>query len=119
MVASRDLEWWTYHRDQAVSRYLKSAGIAWHQPRQIGVIRGAYERNHWARQWHAHMGDAILSAPKSLPSIACPSEAWPMDWSLPEPVTSRRQVGGRRALEAQWQQFFYQVDSDEVVDENY
>ena len=40
---------WTYARDLAVAVWAKSAGIAWHEARQFGVIRRLKSRNEIGR----------------------------------------------------------------------
>jgi deoxyribodipyrimidine photo-lyase len=50
---------WTYARDLAVASWVKAAGIAWHEPRQFGVIRRLKSRNGWAKAWDRDMTQPI------------------------------------------------------------
>jgi len=88
---------WTFARDRAVAALLRGHGIAWHQARQHGVVRGSVDRDRWSRQWEALMSAPVLSAPRlqRLPGIdpgALPES--PAEGLSPDPCPGR-QPGGR------------------------
>ena len=58
---------WTYRRDRAVGGLLREHGVAWHQARQHGIVRGTLDRNRWSRQWEALMSAARYPAPRLAP----------------------------------------------------
>ncbi|NBU78264.1 MAG: deoxyribodipyrimidine photo-lyase/cryptochrome family protein [Sphingomonadaceae bacterium] len=56
---------WTYVRDRRVKRWAKTHGIAWHEQRQFGVLRGpGLNRDIWAGQWETLMRQPLLGLPK-------------------------------------------------------
>ncbi|MFM8499028.1 MAG: deoxyribodipyrimidine photo-lyase/cryptochrome family protein [Chakrabartia sp.] len=56
---------WTHARDRRVKRWAKTHGIAWHEQRQFGVLRGpGLNRDIWAGQWEALMRQPMLGLPK-------------------------------------------------------
>jgi deoxyribodipyrimidine photo-lyase len=61
---------WTYARDLRVAAWAKSAGIAWHEPRQFGVIRRIKSRNGWAKAWDRDMAKPITPPPAVLQPVA-------------------------------------------------
>ena len=91
---------WTYARDLAVAVWAKSAGIAWHEARQFGVIRRLKSRSGWANAWDRDMAAPITPPPSALPTLPgnwptrIPSAA---DLGLPPDPCPQRQAGGRRA----------------------
>lgn len=54
---------WTFERDRRVKALLKSRAIAWHEPRQHGVVRGRVDRDTWSRQWERLMRADPFRAP--------------------------------------------------------
>ncbi len=90
----------SFARDKAVAAWCRAKGIAWHQPRQFGVVRALPSRDGWEKQWRDLMETPALPVPPCrfiTPPIA--SDPWPApsalgldDWTPP-----LRQVGGRRA----------------------
>lgn len=94
---------WTYARDRAVTRWARARGIAWHQPRQFGVVRCLQDRDGWSRQWNQLMRLEPLPGPKRLPAPELRSDTMPPPDALgliPE-AGERIQRGGRVAgLEA-------------------
>lgn len=94
---------WTFARDRAVAGWARSHGIAWHERRQFGVVRGLRERRGWARQWEGLMRQSPLPAPSRLATLplveAPPIPDWP-DPGLAEDPCPHRQPGGRTAGQA-------------------
>lgn len=68
---------WTYARDQHVQAWAKQANVAWHEPRQYGVIRRLSERNGWAGRWYALMQQPCLPVPAWTSIHGIPSDDWP------------------------------------------
>ena len=54
---------WTFKRDLAVGRFLKSKNIPWHEHMQHGVFRALDTRNGWANRWDTMMGEAGYPLP--------------------------------------------------------
>ena len=57
---------WTFARDIRVGRWCRDHGIAWHQRRQFGVVRGLENRDHWAGVFEREMALPVLPAPAAL-----------------------------------------------------
>lgn len=57
---------WTYERDKQVKRWASQHAIAWHEPRQHGIIRCLDDRNGWADAWYELMAQATLPPPERL-----------------------------------------------------
>jgi deoxyribodipyrimidine photo-lyase len=91
---------WTFARDRTVAAWARAHGIAWHEHRQFGVIRGLRDRNGWARKWQLMMRRPAFPTPATLlPSRSIdpgPMPDWP-DPALPADPCPGRQQGGRRA----------------------
>jgi deoxyribodipyrimidine photo-lyase len=91
---------WTYARDLAVAAWAKEAGIAWHEPRQFGIIRRIKSRNGWAKAWDRDMAQAITPPPAALQMI---DGDWPTciptakELGLALDPCPYRQTGGRAA----------------------
>lgn len=91
---------WTYRRDRAVAAWCRAHGIAWHQERQTGVIRGLASRDGWARRWDRFMAEQTVAAPPALEPIdgadpgVLPTAA---DLGLRADPCPDRQTGGRAA----------------------
>lgn len=84
---------WTYQRDRRVAAWCRSQGIAWHEFRQFGVVRGLQARRAWATQWEAQMAPAPLPAPLEWHSVQGIEPG-----AIPQlPVDPAWQGGGRRA----------------------
>ena len=60
---------WTYQRDEHIRSWLKQHDIAWHEPRQNGVVRCLKNRDGWANQWYQHMKKPLISPPESLSHV--------------------------------------------------
>jgi deoxyribodipyrimidine photo-lyase len=93
---------WTYARDLRVAEWAKDAGIAWHEPRQFGVIRRIKSRNGWAKAWDRDMAQPITPPPVALQAI--PGD-WPTDiltaaelGLAPDPCPYRQKGGRAEAL---------------------
>jgi deoxyribodipyrimidine photo-lyase len=91
---------WTYARDLRVVAWAKAAGIAWHEPRQFGIIRRLKSRNGWAKAWDREMAQPITPPPVKLAPIA---GDWPThiptaaEIGLAPDACRYRQKGGRAA----------------------
>jgi deoxyribodipyrimidine photo-lyase len=98
----------SYQRDIAVAAWCRHRGVAWHQFRQFGVIRGLRSRNGWQQHW-----ERLMSAPQwPTPGISCMPPRLPGLDSLPsfddlgldawDPPLRQRggQDMGKRALKA-------------------
>ena len=99
---------WTYQRDNAVAKFLKSANIPFHEHRQHGVIRGLKTRNGWAKKWDRFMDEPVTPAPDALDCLDVDSETIPDADVLglrPDPCPDR-QEGGRRAAVSDLKSFF-------------
>lgn len=53
---------WTFERDIAVGRWVRSVGVEWTELPQHGVVRRLDDRDRWASSWEARMGEAIIPA---------------------------------------------------------
>lgn len=91
---------WSFARDRAVAAWARTHGIAWHERRQFGVIRGLRDRHGWARKWQALMRRPPSPAPPALPDPPRlepgPIPDWP-EPSLGKDPCPNRQPGGRKA----------------------
>lgn len=89
----------TFVRDRAVRAWARAEGIAMHEPRQTGVVRGLHDRDGWAGQWQRFMAPPIIEAPRALPPIAIDPGAIPgaNDLGLALDPCPGRQAGGRAA----------------------
>ena len=63
----------SYQRDQAVAIWCREQHIAWHEYPQFGVTRALKNRDHWKRNWDAH----INSMPLPQPPLTFAELAWP------------------------------------------
>jgi deoxyribodipyrimidine photo-lyase len=98
---------WTYARDLRVKDWARRSGVAWHEPRQTGVIRRLASRNGWAKAWDLDMARPQLPTPDALNAL--PND-WPTtipdDQSLrlfPDPCPHRQRGGttsARRILDS-------------------
>jgi deoxyribodipyrimidine photo-lyase len=61
---------WTFERDERVRKWRRRRGIAFHEYRQFGVVRGLTDRNGWARRWEAFMAESPASVPERLATVA-------------------------------------------------
>ena len=90
---------WTYERDKAVGAWARAHGVAWHEPRQFGVVRRLPTRDGWAKRWDAFMAEPQREAPTLPPPGPARSDRLPSTQRLglaPDPCPLR-QTGGRRA----------------------
>jgi deoxyribodipyrimidine photo-lyase len=60
----------TFERDKSVGEWCRNEGIAWHEPRQFGVVRRLRSRERWTEQWEELMTAPIIPPPKSLPPVS-------------------------------------------------
>jgi len=92
---------WTYRRDRAVAVLLREHGIAWHEMRQHGVVRGPIDRDRWSKQWEQLM-TAPLAKPPALQGLSYIDPGgipdWPSQRLAADPCPGR-QLGGRSAAE--------------------
>ncbi len=89
---------WTYARDRRVAELLRARGVAWHERRQHGVIRGLTHRDGWAARWEKLMRAPVAEAPSALNAPTADGDAVPAAASLglaDDPP--HRQQGGRAA----------------------
>ncbi len=89
---------WTYARDLAVATLLRARGVAWHEPRPFGVLRGLRLRAGWAGQWERFVRDPVpplaelRAAPLAIDPGRIPGAA---DLGLASDPCPGRQRGGR------------------------
>lgn len=76
---------WTYARDRTVSAWARTAGVAWHEFRQFGVVRRLKSRDGWASAWDRDMNEPITQAPRALAPLHG-------DWSRTIPSASDLQL---------------------------
>ena len=90
---------WTYERDRSVLAWCREYGIAWHEPRQFGVIRRLKTRDGWAKRWDAFMAEDVALAPDLPPAPDLPSQRMPSAarLGLNDDSCPLRQAGGREA----------------------
>ncbi|MEE3003176.1 MAG: deoxyribodipyrimidine photo-lyase [Pseudomonadota bacterium] len=101
---------WTYKRDKKVILWAKSKNISWHQPRQLGVIRGLKNRDGWAGKWGFDMKKTLIVTPQKLPFITSIETKLPNpeDIGLKDDSCTMRQVGGRSRGLAELNSFLYE-----------
>jgi deoxyribodipyrimidine photo-lyase len=92
---------WTYERDKRVRAWCRAQGIAWHEPRQNGVLRPLRDRNGWAKAWDRFMALPFGTVP-ALQSISIdPAQVGRLpstgDLGLEFDRCDGRQTGGRDA----------------------
>lgn len=94
---------WTFARDLRVKAWCKATGVAWHESRQHGVIRGLSSRRGWAGQWHALMDAPRIPAPAALMGVGLPVRKV-VEQCATAPVgeesIAHRQIGGSAAGQA-------------------
>jgi deoxyribodipyrimidine photo-lyase len=86
-----------FARDRAVRAWARAHGIAMHEPRQSGVVRGLGDRDGWARQWERFMRAPMPAPPRALAPLGLDAGTIPDAASLglaPDPCPGR-QPGGR------------------------
>lgn len=94
---------WTFARDKQVAEWLKSQAIAWHQPPQHPIQRGALNRDEWQAQAETFLQQPLSAPPPQLPglvetpplsisSLRQILQAWPFHPIEPQEHTQR---GGR------------------------
>jgi deoxyribodipyrimidine photo-lyase len=93
---------WTFARDRAVGALLRARGIAWHEPRPFGVLRGLRRRAGWAGQWERFVREpapaleGLVAAADAIDPGRIPDAA---DLGLaPDPCPQRQRGGRARAL---------------------
>jgi deoxyribodipyrimidine photo-lyase len=90
-----------FARDRAVRAWARAHGIAMHEPRQTGVVRGLADRDGWARQWERFVRAPIVPAPRALTPLGLDPGAIPDAAALglaPDPCPGRQQGGRTQAL---------------------
>ncbi len=67
-VYSHEETWnnWTYQRDIAVKKCLAALNVDWHEYPRCAIIRGPYNRDHWARNAKKMLYGDITPAPDAL-----------------------------------------------------
>ncbi|MDR9442938.1 MAG: deoxyribodipyrimidine photo-lyase [Schleiferiaceae bacterium] len=76
----------TYQRDQAVSQWLRQAGIPWQEFDRNGVQRGRRDRQGWDAAWRHYMQAPQASRPNVVPAAGMPFDqlnAWARRYALP------------------------------------
>ena len=56
----------TFERDKAVAAWCHKEGIAWHEPRQFGVVRRLRTRERWTMRWEELMTAPVEPPPQCL-----------------------------------------------------
>jgi deoxyribodipyrimidine photo-lyase len=86
-----------FARDRRVRAWARAQGIAVHEPRQGGVVRGLASRDGWARQWEAFMRAPPAAPPRALAPLSIDPGAIPdaAALGLPPDHCPGRQPGGR------------------------
>lgn len=88
--------WWTYDRDRAVKKYLKSAQIGWHEFDQFGVFRPLNSRDEWTSRRQALINSPIFVLDGRLESnfLKSPSNLDGINW-IEVDSASEGQICGR------------------------
>jgi deoxyribodipyrimidine photo-lyase len=60
---------WTYRRDKEINRWCKENSVSWHESPSNGVVRRLNSRDAWQRLRDERMGQAVLTAPASVPTF--------------------------------------------------
>ena len=71
---------WSYARDRAVARWVRRAGVAWHQYQSGAVVRCLSNRDHWDSLWRGVMEQPVYPVPALPPPADLRSD------SLPDPA---------------------------------
>jgi deoxyribodipyrimidine photo-lyase len=101
---------WSYGRDQAVMRWCKAHGVAWHQAPSNAVVRRLLShgggRNKWSAHWAARMETEPLPKPENMPwlklmptALQNCGELSAQDLQLCGEVSHHIQRGGRSQAE--------------------
>ncbi len=102
---------WTYDRDRAVKSWCTVHGMAWHEYRQFGVVRGPkVNRNRWASQWDNMMEQDCIAEPSSIKWLEAKSDGLPTSAELgldDDPLKSPP-PRGRDAAEADLWSFLHE-----------
>jgi deoxyribodipyrimidine photo-lyase len=101
---------WTYQRDKRVKSWLRAQGIPWHEYRQQGVLRGAYDRDRWADKWEQLMGAPRVAVPSGLRRLAIEPQVLPSESVVGLAVDrcAKRPRINRRLAEATLRSFLQQ-----------
>ncbi|PEN14687.1 deoxyribodipyrimidine photolyase [Longibacter salinarum] len=99
----------TFDRDIDVRRWAATSGIEMHECRQHGVVRGALDRDRWAKQWQAFMDEPETPAPNALQSLPVRPGPIPTlaDLDLPRGRFEALQAGGEEAAHRTLQSFLF------------
>lgn len=99
----------TFHRDRAVRAWARDHGIAVHEARQHGVVRGPLNRDGWAKQWRAFMDEDAVPPPDSLRPVPVRPGPIPTVRDLPIQPTAHEalQDGGEAAAHRTLRTFLY------------
>jgi len=100
----------TFHRDRAVRAWARENGIAVHESRQHGVVRGPLNRDGWAKQWRAFMDEDAVPPPESLRPVPVRPGRIPAVRDLPLEPTAHEalQDGGEAAAHRTLRTFLYE-----------
>jgi deoxyribodipyrimidine photo-lyase len=101
---------WSYVRDQAVMRWARAQGVAWHQAPSNAVVRRLLShgggRNKWSAHWAVRMNEAPLPTPQDVPwlklmptALRNCCEPTAQDLRLTGEVSPHIQRGGRSLAE--------------------
>jgi len=88
---------WTFERDRRVRAWCRARGVALHEYRQFGVVRGLTDRDGWARRWETFMAESSAPTPERLTTVAeAPAPHAPFESAPPFDRTPApgRQHGG-------------------------
>ena len=100
---------WTFHRDRKVKAWCRDIGIAWHEKRQHGVIRGLRNRDHWAGAFERLMAEPVVPVPARIttaPALASQQLPGAKALGLAADGLAARQPAGRAAALALLDSFF-------------
>ncbi len=109
---------WSYSRDQAVARWCKESGVAWHQAPSNAVVRRLLShgggRNKWSAHWAARMNEAPLPCPQDVPwmqlmptALQDSGQLSEADLNVAGEVSEQIQRGGRAQAEEELFSFLH------------
>ncbi|MBS7807384.1 FAD-binding domain-containing protein [Variovorax sp. PCZ-1] len=101
---------WSYARDQAVMRWCRAQGVAWHQQPSNAVVRRLLShgggRNKWSAHWTTRMESEPLPTPQGVPwmklmptALQNCGEVNAQDLEVTGEVSQHIQRGGRSLAE--------------------
>ncbi|MEM1108730.1 MAG: FAD-binding domain-containing protein [Planctomycetota bacterium] len=98
----------SFARDLRVKAWCKSKGVAWHERRQTGVIRGLKDRDGWARRWQRTMSAPIVEPPERIAPVDGVESTGPRSaeiLGLPATTMNRHDPGGESVGHAMLESF--------------